>query len=314
MWPTDFQRRIAQLYGAATATQLLATMHRPKAIVLWDNPLRLGGLDALAAALGTPIKPVGDPALPGVGAFDARHRDVIMRHPLVTSGAIYPINPSSLVAAQALEVQRNDEVLDLAAAPGGKCLVLAANLTQSGQATGRLAAVEAVKPRFHRLRANLERCGVLQVDYYLRDGRGVGRAVPERFDRVLLDAPCSSEARFHADAPGSADHWSLRKVRDCARKQRGLLESAFRALKPGGSLVYCTCAFAPEENEQVVAWLLRRHASAFIEGMPELGIPPALIAAPLQQWAGRSISVAPVVRVLPDDLWDGFFMVRLGKR
>lgn len=314
MWPNDFQTRLQQLYGDEGASAVLRTMQQPKAIALWDNPLRAGELGTLADELSVPGQPIGEPPLPGVRRFEADRREAIMRHDLVSSGALYPINPSSLIAARALGVQSGDEVLDLAAAPGGKSLLLVADLTVDGQATGRLAAVESVKPRFHRLRANLARCGVQQVDYYLRDGRGVGRAVPERFDRVLLDAPCSSEARFHASEPGSWAHWSVRKVRECARKQRGLIDSAFRALKPGGTLVYCTCAMAPEENELVIAWLLRRYEQAFLKSPHALGVPAARLAAPVTQWRGREVDVSGVTRVLPDDLWDGFFLARLGKR
>jgi len=313
MLPDDFQIRLQQLYGDDGARSVLSTMRAPKAVALWDNPLRAGALDTLAVDLAASGRPIGEPALAGLMRFEADHRKAIMHHRLVGSGALYPINPSSLIAAQSLGVRPGDEVLDLAAAPGGKALLLAADLMLDGQATGRLAVVESVKPRFHRMRANLARCGVQQVDYYLRDGRGVGRAVPERFDRVLLDAPCSSEARFHASEPGSWGHWSVRKVRECARKQRGLIDSAFRALKPGGTLVYCTCAMAPEENELVIAWLLRRYEQAFLKPLQAPGVPSAQLAAPITHWGGREVKVSGVTRVLPDDLWDGFFLARLGK-
>ena len=94
------------------------------------------------------------------------------------------------------------------------------------------------------------------------DGRSIGRKVPERFDRVLLDSPCSSESRIRLDDPSTYQHWSPRKTREMVRKQRGLIRSAYLALKPGGELVYCTCAFSVEENEQVVDYLLRREPAA----------------------------------------------------
>jgi len=236
-----------------------------------------------------------------------------MHHELVTQGAIYPMNPSSLLAATALDVQPGDEVLDLAAAPGGKSLVLAAALSRGGVPSGRLALVEPVKPRFHRLRANMERCGVADAHFYQRDGRGVGMAVPERFDRVLLDAPCSSEARFHLSDPSSMTHWSLRKVRECARKQKSLLKSAFRALKPGGTLVYSTCSFALEENERIVDGLLRREPQA---RLVSVSIPPAvagLVRPGVTQVGKKTYACAEAVRVVPNELWDGFFLAKIAK-
>ena len=116
----------------------------------------------------------------------------IAQHPAATEGAIYIQNPSSYFAVKTLAPVLDEEVLDLAAAPGGKTLAMAARM----QNTGRIAAVEPIRGRFHRMQANLRRCGVTNVQFYQRDGRGVGRAVPDRFDRVLLDAPCSSESRM----------------------------------------------------------------------------------------------------------------------
>ena len=109
----------------------------------------------------------------------------------------------------------DEEVLDLAAAPGGKTLAIAALMNN----TGRIAAVEPIRGRFHRMQANLRRCGVSNVQFYQRDGRSVGRLVPERFDRVLLDAPCSSESRMRWLDQQSFEQWSLRKIRETQRKQ-----------------------------------------------------------------------------------------------
>ena len=211
MIPEQFVERLTEIVGDGVAQHILATMRTPKAIGLWQNPLAMNGASESAAAEPLVVRLSQDlglaaPAaseLPGCWRMEHHARAAIMRHALVAEGAIYPINPASLFAAQALGVEPGQEVLDLAAAPGGKSLVLAAALTPDGRATGRLALVEPVKSRFHRLRANMQRCSVQQADYYQRDGRGVSAAVGERFDRVLLDAPCSSEARFHCDDANS---------------------------------------------------------------------------------------------------------------
>jgi len=346
MFPTEFTERLRHNLGPLQAERILASMTTPKAIGLWENPLRCDPQPALTAqSAKTPVDSIVQAlcraedieevqgvsvALPGCYRVAARYREVLMHSEWVGAGLIYPMNPSSLFAATALGVLPGDEVLDLAAAPGGKSLVLAAALSVNGEPSGRLALVEPIKARFHRLRANMQRCGVAHADYYQRDGRTVGAAVPERFDRVLLDAPCSSEARFHSSDPTSVQHWNLRKVRECARKQKSLLKSAFRALKPGGTLIYSTCSFSLEENERIVDGFLRRETAAqlvpvevaddlggnFVSAITEVEV----VSNRKQQPGGASrrkmkrLNCAGALRVLPDDLWDGFFLAKLTKR
>ncbi|MEE6246559.1 MAG: RsmB/NOP family class I SAM-dependent RNA methyltransferase, partial [Pseudomonadota bacterium] len=229
------------------------------------------------------------------------------QHAAASAGQLYIQNPSSYFAVQVLAPEADEQVLDLAAAPGGKTIAIAARMNNSG----RVAAVEPIRGRFHRMQANLSRCGVTNVQFYMRDGRGVGRAVPDRFDRVLLDAPCSSESRMRWQDVKTYQHWSLRKVRETQRKQKSLLRSAYAALKRGGVLLYCTCSFAPEENELVVEALLRKTDAQLlpIENLPQHSVPG------LTHWSGKSLSsqLQQSRRILPNGIWDGFYLARIVK-
>ncbi len=291
--------RLEAIYGSAVCRQIQETLTQPKRVAWLLNPL----VETDELPPGEPV-----PQLESCFALTAEQRAALMGHPAVAAGAAYPVNPSSILAARALAVRPEDEVLDLAAAPGGKTLQLAIAMRNGG----RIAAVEVVKGRFHRMRANLTRCGVGSVEYYLADGRSIGRKVPERFDRVLLDSPCSSEARIRLDDPASYRHWSPRKTKEMVRKQRGLIRSAYLALKPAGEMVYCTCAFSAEENELVVDYLLRREPDA---ELLEPALPAGQSTAGLTSWRGRTLDprLSRCRRVLPDDLFDGFFIARIRK-
>lgn len=224
-------------------------------------------------------------------------------------GRLYIQNPSSMVPAEVLGPEPGEWILDLAAAPGGKTLHLAALLENRG----RISAVEPVRSRFFRLQRNLEAGGVTCAQLYLRDGAGVGRTCPEWFDRVLLDAPCSAEGRIRRDDPESYRYWSPRRIKEMSRLQRRLILSGLRALKVGGVLVYATCTLAPEENEMTIQRALRRYGHALSVEPVELPLDNAV--AGLTAWAGRDLAPAlkGTVRILPDGLMEGFYVARLRK-
>ena len=241
----------------------------------------------------------------------ATQREKLTHHDLFLKGDIYIQSLASQIPALILNPQLDEEILDLTAAPGSKTTQIAALM----QNTGRIAAVEMAKPRFFKLLANIKLQGATNVATYLKDGARVGKACPERFDRVLLDAPCSSEGRFHLNNPDSFAYWSLNKIKAMSKKQWPLLQSAFQALKPGGLLIYSTCTFAPEENEMMIQKLL----NAFPD---ELTLLPINIALPennkmtgLTAFRDNTFddAMANTLRVLPDNMMDGFFVACLQK-
>ncbi|MCB6184837.1 RsmB/NOP family class I SAM-dependent RNA methyltransferase [Leeia sp. TBRC 13508] len=230
------------------------------------------------------------------------------------AGEIYIQNLSSQLAPIALAPEAEETVLDLAAAPGGKTTLIAALMNN----TGRLSAVEPVRDRFFRLKANLDQQGVTIAKTYMTDGRSVGKKCPEMFDRILLDAPCSSEARFDLNEADSMSHWSPAKVKETSHKQRRLLLSAFYALKKDGILLYCTCAFSPEENEVSVAHLIKDFAEE-VEVLPiqlPESFPKEVIQNGLTSWKGKALPAAlqHAIRILPNEQFDGFFMCMLKKK
>jgi 16S rRNA (cytosine1407-C5)-methyltransferase len=176
---------------------------------------------------------------------------------------------------------------------------------------GTLSAVEPIRQRMYRLADNLKRGGVTIARTYLMDGRQVGRKTPDRFHRVLLDAPCSSEARIRWNDPESYRYWSVRKVNEQARKQRGLLLAALQATRPGGRVLYCTCSFAPEENEAIVDHALRN----FLPGtrLVDLQLPRVTHRPGLTDWQGEHFvdEIQCCRRILPSQETDGFFLALL---
>ncbi len=222
---------------------------------------------------------------------------------------LYVQNLASMIPPLVLDAQPGERILDLGAAPGSKTLQLACLMRN----TGEIAAVEVVKRRFYKLRANLEAQGATNVRSFLRDGATVWHHRPEHFDRVLLDAPCSTEGRFRTDDPATYAYWSPRKIKEMARKQRRLLFSAVQSLRVGGVLVYSTCTFAPEENEAVLDKTLRRFGDAL--HLEPFDLDLENMQPPLTEWQGKPFKhdLSPARRLLPTPTMEGFFVVKIRK-
>jgi NOL1/NOP2/sun family putative RNA methylase len=174
-------------------------------------------------------------------------------HVLHALGAYYVQEASAMAVAQILEPQAGERVLDLCAAPGGKSTHLA-NLMR-GQ--GLLVSNEIVQSRARVLAENLERLGLPAV-VMNEDPARLAAAWGTYFDRILVDAPCSGEGMFRKN-PDAMLEWSEASVLACSRRQTEILKSAAQLLKPGGTMVYSTCTFSIEENEEVIERFLEEH-------------------------------------------------------
>jgi 16S rRNA (cytosine1407-C5)-methyltransferase len=233
---------------------------------------------------------------------------------LIEQGKVYQQGLSSVLAGAVVNPSSEDRVLDLCAAPGSKTSHLAQIMNNQGE----IVAIEHVKARFYTLRSVLELLGVQNVKIKLMDGRRFRS--DELFDKILVDAPCSSEGRFKTSNPKSFAYWSERKIHEMNHKQKGLVWNALRSLKPGGVLTYSTCTFAPEENEEVVSWILKKgEGSVELQDVVLCGKPvaswvktyPALL-----EWKNRKFhpSVSQCLRLLPSPPLEGFFIAQMRKR
>lgn len=229
---------------------------------------------------------------------------------LYREGKIYVQNLSSMIPPLVLNPQPKELILDLAAAPGSKTTQMA--MLMKGE--GKMIANDNNKIRFFKLKANLEIQGCSQVEASLKYGESFGREYPESFDRVLLDAPCSSEGRFNIREPASYSYWKPQKVHEMAQKQKKLIYSAISALRPEGVLVYSTCTFAPEENEGVLQWALEKFPNMLEIESVSLSIPNKMPG--LAQWNDQKFdpSIRQSLRVLPTSTMEGFFVARLRKK
>jgi 16S rRNA (cytosine1407-C5)-methyltransferase len=230
----------------------------------------------------------------------------LLKSDLVSDGFLYAQGLESLLPVLVLDPRPNQRVLDLCAAPGSKTSQIAMHMHNQGA----LKANEPILQRLYRLKSVLQLTGA-KAQISSTDGRRL-KEHNGLYDRILVDAPCSTEGRFIMDEPKSFAYWSVRKIKEMSHKQKGLLLNASRLVAPGGVLVYATCTFAPEENEEVVDWFLRKTEGHF-ELMPIPLQEMKVKTYPAREyWQKRTYDarIRDAARILPDERMEGFFIAK----
>lgn len=223
-------------------------------------------------------------------------------------GFLYIQSLSSMIPSLVLAPKPDEKILDLCAAPGSKTTQLAMLMHNQGE----ILANDLSRQRIFKLKANLTMNGVTNTNVTNTVGEKIWQRYPEYFDKTLVDVPCSMEGRIRLDEPTSYQDWSLKKIKLLANKQKYLLLSAISATKVGGTIVYSTCTLAPEENEGVIDWILKKIPQAVtLEQITLTDIP---LQPGLTQWTKHfSPQMSLTTRILPSNTMEGFFIAKIRK-
>lgn len=220
-------------------------------------------------------------------------------------GMSTPQDAASASAAIAMQAGSAEAIIDLAAAPGVKTLHMAADMENEGV----LVATEPDPKRMRGLRFNLERCGVQNTAMRCHDGQDMPGE--EWADKILLDAPCTGEGTLPKDR--NRRRGKPEEISTLVALQDELIESADRLLRPGGTFVYATCTFAPEENEGRVQSLLDRGYQ--LESLPFNEFNGEKLATGVNEWPGLELDDMSKCRRFVPGVHDtlGFFVAKLRK-
>lgn len=216
-------------------------------------------------------------------------------------GLIYVQSLSSMVPPIILNPKRGESILDLTAAPGSKTTQMAASMNNEGY----ILANEIDKIRCEKLKYNIDMQGVKIAEVSNFDGRNI--KYEERFDKVLLDTPCSGEGRFLLENEKTYSNWSEKMVKELSLLQRELLTSGYNALKKGGLLVYSTCTLNNIENEKNIDWAIKKL------NMQVLDIDIKIKDAQKASNKGLSKDIEKAIKILPSKRMEGFFVCLLKK-
>lgn len=228
---------------------------------------------------------------------------------LALNGAVYIQNAASWIPVISLDPRPGEHILDICAAPGGKTSHIAALANNEAYIT----ANDNSRPRLAKLRANLDRLGVQNVEYTLFDATQLSKKLDgQLFDKILLDAPCSGEGMMTLENDKDFATWSVAHIKRLQQLQKRILVQAWQLLKPGGTLVYSTCTMAPEENEAVVDYLLRKNDDAWVQ---QIKLDVTNRVAPVLEWNGKQYdpTLKFAMRLIPSTEIEAFFVCKITK-
>ena len=304
-----FERLEALLPAAESYQQVCAALQTGTPTSLRTNTLKTDAdtLSAQLAADGFELEPV-----PWYKqAFILRNKTIgeLTEHPLYDQGHLYIQGLSSMIPPIVLDPKPDQSILDLTAAPGSKTTQMAGMMEN----TGMILANDISTVRSYKLNANLDKQGVTNTKTWKSPGQKIWQKFPEQFDATLADVPCSMEGRVRFDRPKTFQNWSEKTIVQLGKRQRSLLRSALSATRVGGTLVYSTCTLAPEENESVVDWLLKKFPdSVQLEpiSIPELATEPGIT-----RWKGKQYAncLTQTARVYPSAQMEGFYIAKFKK-
>ena len=232
------------------------------------------------------------------------------------NGLFYIQDLASILATLVLNPQKQENILDMCAAPGSKTTHIV-DITKN---KAKVIANDSEVNRTNSLRSVAEQFGAEDIKITLSDGRDFGRKYPDYFDRVLLDAPCSGEGRIYMNGSNPLRFWSIKKIKSSSYIQKELINSAFRTLKTNGTLIYSTCTLEPEENEEVITYLLEKYKNAKVENIDiinseEFKEYKKHVTTGITHWSGNQYhtSVKKCIRILPSSEMMGFFIAKIKK-
>ena len=289
--PEDFIKKYTKLLGKSKADHLFKAINENS-----KNAYRINSLKENQTLSYDHNEKI--PLIP-----NAYYGKISGKDPEWVSGTVYSQEPDAMFPAFFLEAQPGEKILDLCAAPGGKSTAIGVQL--KGQ--GFLLANEISLSRAKILRENLERWGITNALVTSEKPEKLTKYFSQYFDKILVDAPCSGEGMFRKD-PKAIEYWSQDYVLFCQQRQKEILSAAVQMLKPGGKLIYSTCTFSPEENEQIVSWLTKTFGFTILP----LKIDEQYIDHGHPEWSDNNIELAKTARFWPTaNIGEGQYVAKL---
>ncbi|EKD41861.1 MAG: RNA methylase, NOL1/NOP2/sun family, partial [uncultured bacterium] len=308
-FPIEFQNRLRRIVPAGIISNVNRAYVEGQPITGRVNTLKSSIKDVVKSLAQERIEIVSSNEIPEAFVVIKGNFKKLTDTDCYQKGWIYLQSLSSQIPPFVLDPKPGDRVLDMCASPGGKTTQMAALMQNQGE----MLACEPEQRRFERLESNVKKQGASIVRCIRLDALKLNLEQNGLFDKILLDAPCSSEGTFLLNEPPTWQHWSLGFIEKQAALQKRFLQKAIELLKEGGTLVYSTCALSPEENEGVLDFIVTNFPEM---NLIEIASKFNFLKPPLTQWGGQAFSpqVSQARRIYPSVNFEGFFVGKLIKK
>lgn len=301
--PLDFTQEIYNTFSSKIADKILTGMYEKRYTTLRVNTIKYNIEDLIAVLKKENIEFERVEWYENALIIKNVNERKLQELEIYKNGYIYIQSLSSMIPPLVLNPKRGDKVLDLTAAPGSKTTQMSAMMENEGY----ILANELDTIRCQRLKYNVDMQGASIVEINNANGEIIGEKYPNTFDKILLDVPCSGEGRFEIEDEKTYKNWSTKQVEELSQIQKKLFNSAIKALKPGGEMVYSTCTLNTKENEEILNWGLKN----FKIRIEDIDLKLKNTTKGITKGFDNSLKKA--VRVLPNKYQEGFFVAKIIK-
>lgn len=310
-----FASRAARILGVNTC-EIPEIFSASNKKTLRVNPFAFTGYEGIDNEVNLVIDDLSDFCLQSLDwyprglVFNAEHTTAIQESSSGREGRIFIQNASSFLPVYALLGEKKfdtpQRILDLCAAPGGKTALIAAATRDNPNI--HIIANDAKGHRVQRLKGVLNLLQVPSCSIELRQENGayLAEKLGTDFDKVLVDAECSTDSGINFAAKEPLKGWSMNRIRRLLPTQRKLAIAAYDSLVPGGTMVYSTCTLSPEENEGIITALLNKRSDAIIQ---PVHFPDEQTVKPIRKWEGQHFTEEVsrgVLRIFPKEYMESF--------
>lgn len=304
---SEYSSRVKEMYPNSSEA-ILKSLSTTSPIALRVNTLKTSDSILIPELESAGFSCISVPALPHAYIVTSEDDQKLSSTPQWRAGKFAIQSLSSQLVSLILNPEPRQLILDACASPGSKTSHLAMLMGD----TGNIVANDASWQRLGKLKDVIGMLGVKSVVPVNLPAEVLWRDYENTFDHALVDVPCTMEGRMKLSDSSTYSDWSIRKIKRLSTEQKGILRSVVRCVKPGGTIVYSTCTLAPEENEEVIDWILRKEENLEVLPIDVTDVPRT---AALTTWHNDIYDprVRNSIRILPTGAWEGFFVAKLKK-